>query len=421
LTSLPIDFNDLIHELRGRELARLPDGAHAVLSGGCPDREYFEWFASRYPTPIERHLAIELFRDPLTDLPPGAEYVRGNLGDLAPVADESIDLVFAGQVVEHLWADDLSGFLVHAHRVLRPGGHLVVDSPNRLVTMATGWHMPEHTLELTPTEARELLVLAGFEVEEMRGLWLCADPVTGEPLGLHPEPTSVVWATERRAEVGVNAPDDAFVWWAVAVRGDRRPAEAALRRRVDELFVTQRPTYFGRLMRTVVGVGVVDDGRRLFLVDPPTAGATLIGPYVAFPPGRWSAVFTFEGYRPDDLDALAPDTVVAVVDVVVGEGQTEVARRDIHARDLPRRGERCSLALDFELPDTAFAGQTRVFATGAAPLAVAHAVEVVAPPVPATTRRPSPELTFHGTRMIRAEQRARRAAGAVLRRLRRGS
>ena len=133
MTDLPLDFNDLIHHLRGLELDRLPADAEVVLSGGCPNRAYFEWFSAHAPTDPTRHLGIELFRDPPTDLPPGAEYVRGNLGDLAPVPDGTVDLVFAGQVVEHLWADDLTGFLIHAHRVLRPGGHLVLDSPNRLV------------------------------------------------------------------------------------------------------------------------------------------------------------------------------------------------------------------------------------------------------------------------------------------------
>jgi SAM-dependent methyltransferase len=424
MTALPTDFNDLIHELRGRALEELPPGARTVLSGGCPDRAYFEWFASRYPSPLERHLGIELFRDPPPDLPEGVEYVRGNLGDLAPIADASIDLVFAGQVVEHLWADDLSGFLLHSHRVLRTGGRVVIDSPNRLVTLATGWHMPEHTLELTPVEARELLVLAGFDIESMHGLWLCADPATGEPLGLHPDPASATWTTQRRADAALDAPDAAFVWWAVAVRSERAPAADALRHRARELFATKRPTYFGQLMGTVVGTGVVDDGRRLFLVDPPTTGAVLIGPYVAFAPGNWSAVFTFEGYNAEALEELEPSTVVATLDVVVGETQHVVARRDLCAGELPRGGEQLRIAVEFELPETSFAGQARVFSTGTAPLAVAQTVDVVdavdaaAPPM---VRRDSSPLRFRSTRSIRAEQSARALARKVLRRVRPGA
>ena len=56
----PTDFNDLIHHLPRPRHAAAPD-ASVVLSGGCPNAAYFEWFSEHYPTPIERHLAIELF------------------------------------------------------------------------------------------------------------------------------------------------------------------------------------------------------------------------------------------------------------------------------------------------------------------------------------------------------------------------
>ena len=332
---LPLDFNDLIHHLRGRELERLPPDARVVLSGGCPNRAYFDWFADHAPTVPTRHLGIELFRDPPDDLPPEAEYVRGNLGDLAPVPDGTIDLVFAGQIVEHLWADDLTGFLVHAHRVLRPGGHLVLDSPNRLVTAQTRWHMPEHSLELTPSEARELLMLAGFDVEEVRGLWLCADPTTGQSLPLHPDPVARAWSIERRCVEAASAPDSAFVWWATAQRGDRAPDRERLAARIGELFSTKRPEHLAGLMNTVVGIGVVDDGRRLFLADAAAPGPVLIGPYVAFEPGAHEAVFTFEGYQSDKLVGVDPDAVVAVLDVLVDEPQREAARVEVRARELP--------------------------------------------------------------------------------------
>ena len=48
--------------LRSRELERLPGGAKTVLHGGCAGSWYFEWFAERYPTPVERHFGVEAFR-----------------------------------------------------------------------------------------------------------------------------------------------------------------------------------------------------------------------------------------------------------------------------------------------------------------------------------------------------------------------
>ncbi|MCC6537889.1 MAG: class I SAM-dependent methyltransferase [Bryobacterales bacterium] len=45
-----------------------------------------------------------------------------------PLADNSADMVFTTFVVEHLYDWELSDFYLEAHRVLRPGGRLVVQS-----------------------------------------------------------------------------------------------------------------------------------------------------------------------------------------------------------------------------------------------------------------------------------------------------
>lgn len=45
-----------------------------------------------------------------------------------PFEDNSVDLVFAGELIEHLL--DTDGFLREAHRVLKPGGHLLLTTPN---------------------------------------------------------------------------------------------------------------------------------------------------------------------------------------------------------------------------------------------------------------------------------------------------
>lgn len=130
-------------------------------------------------------------------------------------------MVFAGQVIEHLWADDVAGFLLESHRALRQDGHLVLESPNRRVTEAIGWHHPQHTAELSVDEATRLLTLAGFEVLDVRGILL------GYERERHALPPS--W--EERAQLAEDRPEDSFVWWIVARRGDararRRCAEGA--------------------------------------------------------------------------------------------------------------------------------------------------------------------------------------------------
>ena len=55
--------------------------------------------------------------------------MRGNLAAL-PLAESTVDVVANLQVIEHLW--DQEGFLAECRRVLRPGGRLLLTTPNRL-------------------------------------------------------------------------------------------------------------------------------------------------------------------------------------------------------------------------------------------------------------------------------------------------
>jgi hypothetical protein len=153
------------------------------------------------------------------------------------VEDGSVDVVFSGQNLEHLWIDDLTGFLREARRVLRPGGMLVVDSPNRIAVEALGWVQPEHTIELSASEATELLELAGFDVEIARGLWNCRDQRTGEWLPLQSPVGEVRSMLDRVA--ARRSIDDSFVWWLEARRSARPVDNGAVRDRVLQLFERQ--------------------------------------------------------------------------------------------------------------------------------------------------------------------------------------
>jgi hypothetical protein len=169
------------------------------------------------------------------------------------VDDRSVDVVFSGQNIEHLWADDLFGFLCESARVLRPGGTLVVDSPNRLATDTLGWVHPEHTIELTADEASQLFVEAGFEIEVVRGLWNCRDQRRHDWLPLIPPAGDVRQILDRATTRA--AVDDSFVWWIEARRSDRVCDPEALRSRVSELF---RLHWNHRVNRAATCVGEPD-------------------------------------------------------------------------------------------------------------------------------------------------------------------
>jgi SAM-dependent methyltransferase len=101
--------------------------------------------------------------------------------DEFPYPDGTFDVVLFSELIEHLGLNPVWA-LSEIHRVLKPGGHVVVTTPNalsleRLETYLTGGsqmvdkYMPllgygaRHNREYQPAELREVLESTGFDVE----------------------------------------------------------------------------------------------------------------------------------------------------------------------------------------------------------------------------------------------------------------
>jgi SAM-dependent methyltransferase len=100
---------------------------------------------------------------------PSAHFVRANLSAL-PVPSGSVDVLATLQVIEHVW--NHGEFVRECQRVLRPGGLLLVTTPNRL-TFSPGLEAPVnpfHTKEFTASELVGLVAANGFTMESMLGL-----------------------------------------------------------------------------------------------------------------------------------------------------------------------------------------------------------------------------------------------------------
>jgi SAM-dependent methyltransferase len=101
---------------------------------------------------------------------PRVEMHHGNLAAL-PLPDAAVDVVVNFQVIEHLW--DQAQFVAECRRVLRPGGLLLMSTPNR-ITFSPGRDTtinPFHTRELNAAELTELLTSAGFRIEGVYGVF----------------------------------------------------------------------------------------------------------------------------------------------------------------------------------------------------------------------------------------------------------
>ncbi len=113
-----------------------------------------------------------------TELGP-VQYRYHSMSDLTAYGDASFDLVYSGQSIEHVPVDEAERVLSAAARILRPGGHLALDTPNARVcrVQQPGFIDPDHDYEYTHSEMMEKLRGAGLEVLEAKGLNLAARSV----------------------------------------------------------------------------------------------------------------------------------------------------------------------------------------------------------------------------------------------------
>lgn len=77
---------------------------------------------------------------------PNVEFRQMKVPPLTDLASGSFDYVITFQVIEHI-KDDF-GMLKEISRVLRPGGKLIISTPNKLMSLTRNpWHIREYTVD----------------------------------------------------------------------------------------------------------------------------------------------------------------------------------------------------------------------------------------------------------------------------------
>lgn len=121
-----------------------------------------------------RVVGVNLCQDQIDEAVEGgveAEFVCEEIYEfLKGQADESVDRIFAMNILEHLDKDHLVAVLEQAWRCLRPGGQLVAMVPNAISTygsMTRYWDIT-HILAFTPNSVMQLQRLSGYATAEFR-------------------------------------------------------------------------------------------------------------------------------------------------------------------------------------------------------------------------------------------------------------
>jgi SAM-dependent methyltransferase len=132
------------------------------------------------------------------------QYIHGYAEDILQndeLRDQKFDMIFMGQVVEHIFEDKLPRVLSWIKDHLANGGKFIFDTPNRLITrFETGedrYIDPDHKREYEPQAFAALLKAAGFTITQQWGIldmpnviatgsYGIKDFYSGEPLSSSP-------------------------------------------------------------------------------------------------------------------------------------------------------------------------------------------------------------------------------------------
>lgn len=125
------------------EAAKLVSGN--VLEIGCGWGRGLELLtgAADHYTGIDKNTALI---QSLQNQYPQSTFIQANIPPLKDLPDNTFDFIVTFQVIEHIQNDDL--FVKEAHRVLKPGGTMLLTTVNRVFSLTRNpWHVREYTAD----------------------------------------------------------------------------------------------------------------------------------------------------------------------------------------------------------------------------------------------------------------------------------
>lgn len=358
------DINHLLHHLRGCNLAKLPRGINRLLSAGCAGTWYFEWIEKMYGS-VEHHTGVEFYTPKPADLPKNINWIANTVGHMPDVPDMSADTIISGQNLEHLWPEEVIGFFLESYRILENNGLLQIDSPNRNITSELNWSHPEHTVELTVKETKNLCVLAGFDITKCVGIWLCKTPCTNQLLPFDQMTRLGKMSMKKRMRLGNLHPEKSFIWWIEARKSRRLPQVEKLQAAMGDIFSNAWPERCQR-MQTLIGT---IDGK--WFKSNGSTGMLMYGPYMPLRKGSYKVTLHLRC----DPSHIKPNVNIGKCDVMTGMSSEPLTNVDIVNPILDEKGH-FKVSLSFNLSSTTFGIQFRLIALSRLPLSVCKDMDI---------------------------------------------
>ena len=138
---------------------RLIGAEKVVLDLACGYGEFINNIKAK------KKYAVDLNPDAPKFLGPDIEFRFSRADKIEGLDDNSIDVVFTSNFLEHLKTkEECDAVLAEVRRILKPGGRFVIMGPNIRYLAAEYWDFYDHYLPLSHLSLEEGLVQAGYDV-----------------------------------------------------------------------------------------------------------------------------------------------------------------------------------------------------------------------------------------------------------------
>ena len=150
------------HLIAYKEAAKIISGT--VLEIGSGEGYGIMELASK----SERYIAVDKYNTEISDdlkKENNITFIQTEVPPLNGIEDNSVDFVVTFQVIEHINDDEM--FLNEIYRVLKPGGKVILTTPNIMMSLTRN---PWHTREYNPQQMGEVLKNS-FDNYELKGVF----------------------------------------------------------------------------------------------------------------------------------------------------------------------------------------------------------------------------------------------------------